>query len=118
MAYSKGMSMTNPVRMRSTQIITGSDTLSPSQSAHVASLLRSAATLYPGTEVDVLRARVAMNENQEERAREILHAVVRSEPENLIAWDLLAVASGGHPQQEALALRHVAQLHPGLHLHH
>jgi predicted Zn-dependent protease len=95
-----------------TKIVSQAGALSASESAHAASLLRAAHRLNPDTEVQILRARLAIRENQPRTAKRIIERVVRSEPMNLLAWDVLATVSGDDVRTERIALEHIAQLHP------
>ena len=98
-----------------TAIVTQSSTPTAAESARATSLLRSAGTLNPDREVELLRAALALDQNNFQRARVILLGVVRDEPMNVEAWAMLATAAGSNPRLEREALDHVAQLHPGLH---
>ena len=100
---------------QATAIVNQSSTPTAAESARAASLLRSAGTLNPDREVELLRAALALDQNNFQGARRILEAVVRNEPMNVEAWALLATAAGSDPRLEREALNHVAQLHPGLH---
>ena len=53
------------------------------------SLLNSADWLYPGTEVDILKGRLAIEKGQRPLAR-IERSVTRTEPMNLNGWVWLA----------------------------
>lgn len=98
-----------------TAIVNQSSAPTAAEAARATSLLRSAGTLNPDRDVELLRAALALDENNFEGARRILEAVVRNEPMNVEAWALLATAAGSDPRLEREALNHVAQLHPGLH---
>jgi predicted Zn-dependent protease len=95
-----------------TRIISHPSDVTSAQAAHAASLLRSARTLNPDTEVDVLRARLAVRDNHPADAQRTLLSLVRSEPMNLEAWILLARISGADAATERFALRRIAQLDP------
>jgi predicted Zn-dependent protease len=88
--------------------ILNSPTLTARQIHDARSLLRTAGTLNPDTQVDILRAELLQGENNNAAARALYRAVLRKEPKNVLAWDLLAQA--GDPS----ALRHVAQLEPNV----
>jgi hypothetical protein len=62
--------------------------------------LTTAAFLYPGQDVNILRARLLFAEGRALPAARILHAVTRREPQNLAAWIQLAGVSLGLPQSE------------------
>lgn len=88
----------------------------PGQARHVTALLRSAATLNPDLEVDVLRGDLAAGEGERERASQIFSSVTRREPLNLEAWyDLANVTTDHHSL--SLALRQIAALAPDVAKH-
>jgi hypothetical protein len=49
-------------------------------------LLRSADFLYPGDQVDLLRARLALERREYPRAKQLIAEATRSEPDDLNAW--------------------------------
>jgi hypothetical protein len=55
-------------------------------SARTRSLLDSASFLEPGTDVTLLRARLAMEQHRWKRARRLVDQATRAEPDNLQAW--------------------------------
>lgn len=57
-----------------------------------AALIDRAGQLNPDSEVDILRARLAVAHGQLARARRILLAVVRREPDNVTAWRFIQFA--------------------------
>ncbi len=57
--------------------------------ARTAALLDHAGQLNPGADVDVARARLAVLRHDLPRARRILLAIVRREPDNAVAWGTL-----------------------------
>jgi predicted Zn-dependent protease len=75
-----------------TAIVDGSAKLTAAQANRANSLLDGASTLDPDRQIDVLRARVATARGQKEHAEQILRPVVRSEPDNIVAW--FAVVQG------------------------
>jgi predicted Zn-dependent protease len=91
---------------RANAILNSPDALTARQIADARSLLSTAGTLNPDSQVDLLRAELLQSENNNAAARVIYRRVVRREPENVLAWDLLAQA--GEPS----ALRQVAKLEP------
>ena len=98
-------------------VILNASTLSPAQAAHEDVLLRSARTLNPDLEVDVLRGQVALFAGELRRAEQTLGAVVRSEPDNIIGWVWLGRALGtGHQRYNVplieKAAANVARLDP------
>jgi guanyl-specific ribonuclease Sa len=93
-------------------IISQPAAVTSSQAAHAASLLRSAGRLNPDTEVDVLKARLAVRENLPADAKRTLLRVVSGEPMNLEAWVELARISGADAATERRALLRIAQLDP------
>lgn len=95
-----------------TSLISKSGTLTAAQSARAASLLDSAGVLNPDAEVDVLRARLALDERIPGRAMRIVEDVVRREPQNIEAWFVLASASGRQPKTLLRALEQIARLEP------
>jgi hypothetical protein len=95
-----------------TNIVSQSGPVTPSEAATASNLLNSASTLNPDEEVNVLRAALAADRNQNSRAQRMLERVVREEPGNIEAWYLLAQVAGSVPRLEASALEHIAQLDP------
>jgi hypothetical protein len=95
-------------------IISQSGGLSAAQSAKAASLLRSARALNPDREVDILQGRLALEEHDPARARQILEAVVRDEPMNIEAWFQLLQALHEDAHAAANALTHIGLLEPSL----
>ena len=61
--------------------------------AEAGAMLRTAGQLNPDAEVDVLRARLALDLRDPRGAERILAGVVRHEPENLEAWTGLALVA-------------------------
>jgi hypothetical protein len=59
--------------------------------------LHAAALLNPDRTVDILRARVAIEQGRPTQARRILTAVTRAEPDNLEAWISYTGANLGRP---------------------
>jgi predicted Zn-dependent protease len=96
---------------RAESIIEASTSLSGARASHTASLLQDASTLNPDTQVDILRARLAVLEHERSKAVPILEDVVRREPLNLDGWLWLAEVSRRLPQIK-LAVAKIAQLDP------
>jgi predicted Zn-dependent protease len=97
---------------RATSIIAQTGPIPPAQLRAAASALRSARTLNPDAEVTILRARLAVKQQDPRRAEWILKTVVRDEPMNLEAWIWLAGVSLIDPPEAHLALAHIARLDP------
>jgi uncharacterized protein HemY len=95
---------------RATSIVSLPRPPTAAQARGADSLLRSAATLNPDLEVDVLRGRLARARGDLPAARRILRSVVSREPDNVEAWIWLARASNGSPATFRLAVRRVEQL--------
>lgn len=92
-------------------ILSRTSTLPGAQAQRVASLLRAAAFMNPDTEVDVLRAQLAVERGQAAEAQKILLSVVDREPLNAAAWFSLAQHST-NGQTIKLAFAHLAVLVP------
>lgn len=99
---------------RADALLLASSSPSRAQAAQIRSLLASAGSLNPDRTVDLLRARLAVDENNYPAAVRILEAVTRSEPENVFAWSQLGYTAGAVRQFSVAeaAARHVAQLDP------
>jgi predicted Zn-dependent protease len=96
---------------RATSIVAGAELPTPAQARHARSLLNSATWLYPGTEVDVLRGRLAIQMGHRVQAQRIERSVTENEPLNLDGWVWLARSQTG--RAAALrALAHVVALDP------
>jgi hypothetical protein len=80
-----------------TAIVSSQNTITPAQARHADSLLSSASTLNPDQEIGVLRARVALGQGSEKRARQILIGVIHREPKLLDAWVWFQQASSDLP---------------------
>jgi hypothetical protein len=79
---------------RADALLSGSGQLSPAAQARVRSLLDSAGTLNPDRTVDLLRAQLATDQHQYAAAVRILDLITRSEPQNVLAWEQLAIVAG------------------------
>ncbi len=84
---------------------------SRAQVQHVSALLRSAATLNPDREVDLLRGDLEVAGGARRRAAQIFLQVANSEPSNLEAWYEVANVTTD-PHSLAVALRQIAALAP------
>lgn len=98
---------------QATAILSAGGGVSSAQAPHVDSLLRAAKTLNPDSQVDLLRGRLAVIENDRPRAVQILEDVVRREPMNLQGWLLLAEASRNVPEIRR-AVANLVKLDPRL----
>ena len=98
--------------------IAQASTVSAAQARQADQLLDSAATLNPDREVDLTRAAIALDRNDIRRARLITERVTRAEPENIVAWDLLAQASQKDRPLLARAYLQLTRLQPPLPAHH
>jgi hypothetical protein len=79
---------------RADALLSGSGQLSPAALTRARSLLDSAGTLNPDRTVDLLRARLAADQHHYAAAVRILESITRSEPQNVLAWEQLAVIAG------------------------
>jgi hypothetical protein len=98
---------------RANSILSSQDGVSDAQAAHAASLLNSAGTLNPDSQVDLLRGRAALAQNDRPRAVRIIEDVTRREPMNVEAWLALAETTRFLPEIKLAVLR-VAELDPRL----
>jgi hypothetical protein len=69
------------------------DPLTPTQQRSAASDLSSARFGYPGQDVQILAAQLALREHHFARAELISLAITRAEPDNLQGWLVLAAAA-------------------------
>jgi hypothetical protein len=92
--------------------IVASGSITPHQASRVNGLLNSAATLNPDQRVNLTRAQLAFDRGDGRRAITLIEQVTKAEPENLLAWDELAKASGHDPHLLPIAFRHLRELHP------
>jgi hypothetical protein len=90
-----------------TAVIVKGELSSHSQQTSAASMLRAARFGYPGQDVPILAARVALVEHRYSHAAAIARGVTRAEPDNLEGWILLAGALLGDRDQRGL--RHVQE---------
>ena len=96
---------------QATSIITGAKLPTPAQAEHAQSLLNSADWLYPGTEAEILRGRLAIEKGQRPLAQRIERNVTREEPMNLSGWVWLA-NSYTNPKFSLPVIAHVLVLDP------
>lgn len=66
-------------------------------SRHTESLLSSAAFLSPGTDVTLLRARLAMEQHDWPRAQRLVDNATAAEPDNLAVWISSLDLAVAHP---------------------
>jgi hypothetical protein len=97
---------------RATNIVAQPGAIPATDLRAAASALHAAAPLDPDHEVDILRGRLAVKEQDPRRAERILKTVVRDEPMNLEAWIWLAGVSLIDPPEARIALAHIARLDP------
>jgi predicted Zn-dependent protease len=69
-----------------TAIASSGPQLSASQAAHADSLLAAAGILNPDTQVDLLRAQVALERGDRRHALAIIRRVNTLEPDNALGW--------------------------------
>jgi thioredoxin-like negative regulator of GroEL len=88
--------------------------LSAAEARHGDSLLNTAAILYPGQEVTVLRAKLAFAAGHVTQARRLAADAANAEPGNPNAWLELTDVSHGTPELGP-AFRHLVSLVPPVH---
>lgn len=76
-----------------TAIASSASQLSEAQAARADSLLSDAGTLNPDTQVDLLRAQVALESGNRGQALRIVRSVNRREPDNIAGWLLFERAA-------------------------
>jgi predicted Zn-dependent protease len=96
---------------RAQSIIDASSSLSGARASQTASLLHNAGMLNPDSQVDILRGRLAVLENDRPQAVRILEGVVHREPLNIDGWLWLAQATKSLPEIK-LAVAKIAELDP------
>jgi hypothetical protein len=69
-----------------TAIVSGGSHLSTAQARRANSLLSDAGTLNPDTQVDLLRAQVALGRDERREALKIIRRVNAREPDNIQGW--------------------------------
>jgi len=97
---------------RAAAIVSAATSLTPREASAANSLLKAAGTLNPDSQVDMVRAEVAMLEHRSSSATRIVESIVRREPMNAEAWVLLARAAYPNAALLHRALRHIALLDP------
>jgi predicted Zn-dependent protease len=85
---------------------------SAAELARAGSHLRAAGLLNPDRTVDIARAVVLRTSGRGRAARAELERVVRAEPDNLVAWNLLRLYSAGDRATFARALAASRRLDP------
>jgi hypothetical protein len=93
-------------------ILSGRTPLSAAQKANVASLLSQDGWLNPDSEVDLLRARLDVDQGRFAAARRLVERVLADEPRNAGAWVALAQSSGGEETTFYTALIRLRELIP------
>jgi predicted Zn-dependent protease len=87
--------------------------LSPAQASRARGLLDDANLLNPDfADLGIVRAQLQLGQGRRAAAQRTLASVVRREPENIAAWDLLASAAPAGSATHRSALAHVYELAP------
>ncbi len=98
---------------RATAIVSATQTPNAEQAARARSLLRSAGTLNPDRQLDVLRGQLALFRGENRSATRILEGVVHEEPQNVAAWVYLAQAAFNVDRREfGVAAKRITELDP------
>jgi predicted Zn-dependent protease len=113
--FALGIHQTHEVA-HATSAIQASRTLTVTKARAIDSWLGSARTLNPDSELDILRARAAIEVGRVRLAQRILERVVRAEPYNLEGWIWLAGAALGNPPVAHRAVAQIDKLDPDAHL--
>jgi hypothetical protein len=97
---------------RASALVASGNRLSPGRAGQVRAWLRSAGTLNPDRQVDLLRARLAFDQGAYLAATRIVQSVTRSEPLNVFAWVQLGFTAGAahQPHLAQLAVTRAAHL--------
>lgn len=98
--------------LASANALIGGSRISAGQAQHARSLLDTAGWLNPDSEVDLLRAKLDVEQECYAAARRVIYAVLRSEPENARAWLALGHASQGDPKAFFAAVLELRKLVP------
>ena len=69
-----------------TAIVSSGSQLSKNQATRADSLLADAGTLNPDSQVDLLRAQVALGRGERARALKLIRRINAREPANILAW--------------------------------
>jgi hypothetical protein len=93
---------------RASAIASAGTSATTAQVREVRSLVRGARFLNPDRLPDVVLGQVEVEHADYARARRVLEGVVRSEPDNLVAWQFLGAASD---RNHALLRRALLQVH-------
>jgi hypothetical protein len=101
-AFAVGVRQASDSNALSALLATGR-ALTPTQQRSAASDLSSATFGYPGQDVKILAAQVAMREHRYTQALSIAQSINRAEPDNLQGWVALAAAGIVVPDRRALA---------------
>jgi hypothetical protein len=97
---------------RADTLITGGGTPTAAQARAARSLLDTASTLNPDTQIDQLRSQLAWERGNRAEAFRLATAVTRQEPQNAQAWvQLIAVTKGPEVLGE---IRHLGALAPNV----
>jgi len=97
---------------RAETIIDSASRLSAPRAREATDLLNEAGTLNPDRQIELDRSKLLLERGQPAAARRDAQAVIRVEPQNILAWLALAYASGDDVPVLAGALHHVAELSP------
>lgn len=98
---------------RATALLSRSLRIDPATAARVEGLLHGAGRLNPDRQVDLLRARLALERGDRGLAERIVGRVTAAEPENLAAWAVVAQAAPDRATLEG-AYAHIARLLPAV----
>jgi predicted Zn-dependent protease len=93
-------------------IVSGQQSLTAGQAAHVDSLLKAAGTLNPDLQIDLLRGEAALLRHDRPRAMRSFESIVHREPDNLQGWVLLAQAAYGNGPLINRSLGNIDRLDP------
>ena len=98
---------------QATQDLSNAGRLTPAQASHLSGLLDHAGVLNPDRAIDVLRARLQNHSGRNVAAIATLMRVVRDEPSDIDAWQLMALVAGQvNPALSHAALARVHALAP------
>jgi hypothetical protein len=102
---------------RATTLLSAGTHIDGHDAARVKSLLHGAQLLNPDRQIDILRAQLALERGDKPTALTILVPVIRAEPKNLSAWQLVA-ASATNLQILRDAFVKIGSLVPPVHAAH
>jgi hypothetical protein len=97
---------------RANAIVSQGSTASAAQVRRVASLVHAARFLNPDEQPNVLLGQIEIERGDLKRARRILGAVTKGEPQNVQGWRWLAVSSGAYDALYYSAGLHIRELAP------